>query len=136
MAEQITAFFAEERNARVLDDLLAGRVSLVESEPAPAMLAAEAAAALPFAGKKLVFTGTLSTMTRRDAEELVARHGARATGSVSKSTDWLVAGEEAGSKLDKAQALGVTVLDEAGFLGLLVERGIDGSREDESSGDS
>jgi DNA ligase (NAD+) len=125
MAEQITAFYAEERNRRVLDDLLDGRVTLIETEPAPAMLAAEAAAALPLAGKKFVFTGTLSAMTRRDAEELVARHGARATGSVSKSTDWLVAGEEAGSKLDKAQKLGVTVLDEAGFLALLAERGVE-----------
>ncbi|HEX2163697.1 MAG TPA: NAD-dependent DNA ligase LigA [Thermoanaerobaculia bacterium] len=125
MAEQIGAFFADERNARVLDDLLAGRVTPIEHEPSPAALAAEAAAALPFAGKKLVFTGTLSAMTRRDAEELVARHGARATGSVSKSTDWLVAGEEAGSKLDKAQALGVTVLSEEEFLALLAEHGIE-----------
>jgi DNA ligase (NAD+) len=125
MAEQITAFFAEERNRRVLDDLLDGRVALIETEPAPAMLAAEAAAALPFAGKKFVFTGTLAAMTRRDAEDLVARHGARATGSVSKATDWLVAGEEAGSKLDKAQQLGVTVLGEEEFLELLAERGIE-----------
>jgi DNA ligase (NAD+) len=109
----------------VLDDLLDGRVTLIETEPAPAMLAAEAAAALPLAGKKFVFTGTLSAMTRRDAEELVARHGARATGSVSKSTDWLVAGEEAGSKLDKARQLGVTVLGEEEFLALLAERGVE-----------
>ncbi|HUO87162.1 MAG TPA: helix-hairpin-helix domain-containing protein, partial [Thermoanaerobaculia bacterium] len=129
MAEQITAFLAEEHNRRVLDDLLAGRVTLVESEPAPARLAAEAAAALPFAGKKFVFTGTLAAMTRREAEELVGRHGARATGSVSKSTDWLVAGEEAGSKLDKAEQLGVTVLDEAGFLELLAERGVEPAAE-------
>ena len=124
MAEQITAWFAEERNARVLDDLLAGRVSLIEHAPAPAMLAAEAAAGLPFAGKKFVFTGTLATMTRRDAEELVARHGARATGSVSKSTDWVVAGEEVGSKLETAQRLGVPVLGEAEFLNLLADHGV------------
>jgi DNA ligase (NAD+) len=121
MAEQITAFFADERNARAVDDLLARGIRLVEGEPAPAAAAAD----LPFAGKKLVFTGTLTAMTRRDAEELVARHGARATGSVSKSTDWLVAGEEAGSKLDTARRLGVTVLGEAEFLKLLTDHGVE-----------
>jgi DNA ligase (NAD+) len=121
MAEQITAFFAEERNRQAIDALLARGVRLVEGEPAAA--AAEVAA-LPFAGKKFVFTGSLTTMTRRDAEDLVARHGARATGSVSKSTDWVVAGEEVGSKLETAQRLGVPVLGEAEFLKLLADHGV------------
>jgi DNA ligase (NAD+) len=125
MAEQITAFFAEERNRRG-----ARRPPRRPGHPdrdraGPGHLAAEAAAALPFAGKKFVFTGTLSAMTRRDAEELVARHGARATGSVSKATDWLVAGEEAGSKLDKPAEARRDGARRGGFLALLAERGIE-----------
>ncbi len=119
MAEQIRGFFAEERNTAVLDALLDGRVTLVETEPAPV------APAGALAGKRFVFTGALDSMSRREAQELVSRHGARATGSVSKSTDYLVAGAEPGSKLDDARGHGVTVLDERAFLELLAEAGIE-----------
>jgi len=71
------------------------------------------------AGKTLVLTGTLPTLTRDTAKEMIESAGGRVSGSVSKKTDYVVAGAEAGSKLDKAQALGVEILDEAGLLALL-----------------
>ena len=73
----------------------------------------------PLAGKTFVLTGTLPTLTRDEAKELVEAAGGKVSGSVSKKTDYVVAGEEAGSKLDKARELGVEVLDEAGLRSLL-----------------
>ena len=73
----------------------------------------------PLYGKTMVFTGTLPTMGRTQAQQMAQAVGAKITGSVSKKTDYVVAGSEAGSKLTKAEALGVTVLDEAEFLELL-----------------
>jgi DNA ligase (NAD+) len=70
------------------------------------------------AGKTVVFTGTLG-LPRAEAEELVRRHGGRATSSISKKTGYLVAGEEAGSKIEKAKKLGVQVLTEREFLELV-----------------
>jgi len=84
---------------------------------------AAAAAGQPLAGKRFVFTGALERLSRRDAQELVEALGARATGSVSKSTDYVVVGEEAGSKAENARRLGVATLDEAAFLELLREHG-------------
>jgi DNA ligase (NAD+) len=75
----------------------------------------QAAADERFAGKQFVLTGTLSEFSRDDARGLIESRGGRVTSSVSKKTDYVVAGEEAGSKLDKANSLGVTVLDEAAF---------------------
>lgn len=72
-----------------------------------------------FAGKQFVLTGTLSNYTRDEAKALIEGRGGRVTSSVSKKTDYLIAGDEAGSKLDKATTLGVTVLDEAAFKGML-----------------
>lgn len=117
MAEEITGFFGDERTAKLLDTLLAKvEPEIVETSPddEPGALA----------GLKIVFTGGMSAMSRDEAKELVEAHGAKAVGSVSKNTDLVVAGEEAGSKLEKAQALGVRVLDEAGFLAFLAEKGI------------
>jgi DNA ligase (NAD+) len=71
------------------------------------------------AGKTFVLTGTLSSMTREQAQAALEELGHKVTGSVSRRTDYLVAGEEAGSKLDKARALRVPVLDEPGFLDFL-----------------
>ena len=124
MAEQITAFFREPKNAEVLDALLT-RLQLVETAPAPVTSDSPTAAVLPLAGKKIVFTGGLTRLARREAQELAERLGARATGSVSKSTDWVVVGEDAGSKADDARKLGVATLDEDGFIALLREHGVE-----------
>ncbi len=135
MAEQIVAFFGDPRNGEILDALLA-KVHLAEGPPRPAAAAAaggeageagaaDAAAALPLAGRKFVFTGSMERLSRPDAQALIEELGGRATGSVSKSTDYVVVGEDAGSKADKARALGLTILDEAGFLALLAQHGVE-----------
>ena len=80
---------------------------------------AKAATEGPLAGKTLVVTGTLEKYKRDEIEELIEKHGGRAASSVSKKTDYLVAGEEAGSKLAKAQQLGVPVISEAEFEKLI-----------------
>lgn len=129
MAEQITAFFRDAKTAEELDALLT-KLELIETEPAPLTAPADpsdpsTAAVLPLAGKKIVFTGGLTRLSRPEAQEIIERLGARATGSVSKSTDWVVIGEDAGSKADNARKLGVATLDEEGFLALLREHGVE-----------
>jgi DNA ligase (NAD+) len=131
MAEQIVAFFAEPHNAEVLDALLA-RMEVEETAPvvpsavsaAGADASAEGEASGPLlAGKKFVFTGGLAQVSRTRAQELIESLGARAVGSVSKKTDYVVIGEDPGSKADDARRLGVTTLDEEQFLALLREAG-------------
>ena len=117
VAQSIHAFFAESHNQQVIDALLEAGFEWPESE------GVAEAVPLPFAGKTFVLTGTLPTLTREDAKEMIESLGGKVAGSVSKKTDWVVAGSEAGSKLDKAQALGVAILDEAGLLALLDGKG-------------
>jgi DNA ligase (NAD+) len=83
---------------------------------------AERKASGPFAGKIVVLTGTLSSMGRDEAKQRIEAAGGKVTGSVSKKTDYVVAGTEAGSKLDRATELGLAVLDEDGFLKLLEKK--------------
>lgn len=115
MAEVIAAFFDDPRNAAVIDALLA-RVHLREEAPAPSGGALD--------GATFVFTGGLASVSRDRAKQLIESLGARATGSVSKRTTFVVAGEDAGSKLDKARDLGIEILDEAAFLTLLAKHGV------------
>ena len=108
VAESVVRFFGEPRNVAVLDALLEAGVA-----PAPEDAPATEG---PFAGKVVVFTGNLERLTRDGAKELIRRLGGKATGSVSKKTDLVVAGPGAGSKLEKARQLGVEVIDEDEFL--------------------
>ena len=113
IAESIVGYFADARNRETIEGLRSAGVRL-RQERAPVDTAA-----LPWKGQTFVITGTLATMTRREAEGKVKALGASATSSVSRKTNWVVAGESAGSKLATAERLGVRVLDEAGLLGLL-----------------
>jgi DNA ligase (NAD+) len=115
VAESIAAFFREPHNREVVEQLRAAGVRWPEGARA------KKAAAGAFAGKIVVLTGTLSTMGRDDAKERIEAAGGKVTGSVSKKTDYVIAGAEAGSKLDRATELGVTVLDEDAFLKMLGE---------------
>jgi DNA ligase (NAD+) len=112
VAESIHTFFAQPHNREVVEQLRACGVTWPEGEPEPR-------AALPLAGKTVVLTGTLPTLSRDQAKDLLEAAGAKVAGSVSKKTDYVVAGAEAGSKLEKAQLLGVAVLDEDGLQRLL-----------------
>ena len=111
VAESIVAFFRDPANVRLVDALLAAGV-----EP---HWEAQDTSAGPLAGVTVVVTGTLASMGRSEAEEAVRQAGGKAAGSVSKKTGLVVAGENAGSKLTKAQSLGVRVIGEAEFLALL-----------------
>lgn len=117
VAESIHTFFAQPHNREVVEQLRACGVHWDEGAPAekaPQILA----------GKTVVLTGTMPTMGRDEAKELLEAAGAKVSGSVSKKTSYVVAGAEAGSKLTKAQELGVPVLDEAGMLALLKGEGL------------
>jgi DNA ligase (NAD+) len=117
VAQSIHTFFGQPHNREVAEQLRAAGVHWPEHE------GSADSQPKPLAGKTFVLTGTLPTLTRDQAKELLEAAGAKVAGSVSKKTDYVVAGDEAGSKLDKAQALGVPVLDEAGQQALLAEVG-------------
>ena len=112
VAASIARFFAEPHNVEVIEQLRAAGVHWTEGKPA-------AAANSPIAGKTFVLTGTLPTLTRDEARDMIEALAGKVVGSVSKKTDYVVAGAEAGSKLDKAQTLGVAILDEGQFRELL-----------------
>ena len=116
VAGSIRDFFSRPEESEFLDKLARSGIQPLFPTARPA------AAAGPFAGKTVVFTGTLERRTREEAEELVRSLGGKTAGSVSAKTDLLVAGPKAGSKLDRARQLGVKVVDEAGFEGLLGDR--------------
>jgi DNA ligase (NAD+) len=109
VAESIHRFFAERQNRKVIAKLLDAGVRPAAVKKAKGRLS----------GKKLVLTGGLESMTRPEAQRRIEALGGRVVSSVSKETDWVVVGAEAGSKLKKAQALGVATLDEKQFLRLL-----------------
>jgi DNA ligase (NAD+) len=112
VAASVARFFAEPHNREVVEQLRAAGVNWPEGE-------ASVLATSPIAGKTFVLTGTLPALTRDEAKDMIEALGGKVAGSVSKKTDYVVAGAEAGSKLDKAQALGVTILDETQFRELI-----------------
>ena len=112
-ARSLVTYFADERNIAKINELKYSGVNF--NYLGQTVQAANSY----FSGKTVVLTGTLSSMGRKEATELLENLGAKVTGSVSKATDVVIAGVEAGSKLDKANALGITVLDEATFLSLI-----------------
>ena len=116
MAGHIAAFFAEPRNRSVIAALQKAGVHWKESAP-------QRKAEGPLAGQTVVLTGGLSSLTRDEARDKLEALGAKVAGSVSKKTSFVVAGEAAGSKLEKAEALGVEVWDEAKLLALLKSHG-------------
>ena len=113
VAASIKRFFGEPRNREVIEQLRAAGVTWPEQAP-PVAVGAGA-----LAGKTIVLTGSLRSFTRDEATELIRAAGGKAASSVSRRTDLVVAGEEAGSKLDKAHELGVPVIDEAEFKRIL-----------------
>ena len=112
MAKTVSETLAEDRTRELIERLRGYGLSMEEEGPAPA-------AEGPLVGKTLVLTGTLPNLTRPDATGRIEAAGGKVTGSVSKKTDYLVAGDDPGSKLTKAQDLGTEVLDEEGLLELL-----------------
>jgi DNA ligase (NAD+) len=111
VAEGVREFFSESANRKLIDHLRAVGVNMKEERQAPV--------STRFAGMTFVFTGTLAKRSREEAEALVVSHGGKPGGSVSKKTNYVVVGEDAGSKLEKAKALGVNILSEAQFENLL-----------------
>lgn len=112
VAQSIHTFFEQPHNREVVAQLRACGLRWEEGAPAERP-------PTPLSGKTLVITGTLPTLSRDQAKDLIEAAGGKVAGSVSKKTDYLVAGAEAGSKLDKARELGVAVLDEAGLREML-----------------
>ncbi|HVA87904.1 MAG TPA: BRCT domain-containing protein, partial [Candidatus Saccharimonadales bacterium] len=114
VASALAGYFTEPATSPVLTDLVEAGVEPERPTPRP-----ESAAAGPLAGRTLVVTGALPGFSREEAEAAIRAAGGKASGSVSRRTDYVLAGESAGSKLAKAQELGVPVLDEDGFRRLL-----------------
>jgi DNA ligase (NAD+) len=117
VAQSIVDFLAEPHNRQVIDALRAHGVMWQETQPAVATSASG-----KVSGKTFVLTGTLPSLSRDDAKALIETAGGKIIGSVSKKTDYVVVGEDAGSKLTKANELGIALLDEAGLIALLKEK--------------
>ena len=117
VAHYIRAFFDENHNLEIIDKLLKAGVRPIESAPVNKD-------ELPLNGRTYVVTGTLEAMGRSEAKEKLQQLGARVAGSVSAKTDWVIAGSGAGSKLSKAEELGIEIIDEAAFMSLLMQHDI------------
>ena len=117
VAHSLRTFFDQPHNREVVEQLRACGVTWTESEPLTG-------ASLPLTGQTFVLTGTLPTLSRDQAKDMLEALGAKVAGSVSKKTHGVVAGAEAGSKLDKAQELGIPVMDEEGLLALVASHGV------------
>jgi DNA ligase (NAD+) len=117
VATSVRSFLDQPANGALIDRLLEAGVRMEDPETDATL----AATARPLAGSTFVLTGTLDSMSRDEAAARIAELGGKVSGSVSRKTTWLVAGRDAGSKLDKARALGVRELDEAAFLALIMK---------------
>jgi DNA ligase (NAD+) len=117
VAQSLRTFFDQPHNREVVEQLRACGVTWTEGEPLTG-------ASLPLTGQTFVLTGTLPTLSRDQAKDMLEALGAKVAGSVSKKTHGVVAGAEAGSKLDKAQELGIPVMDEEGLLALVASHGV------------
>jgi DNA ligase (NAD+) len=113
LAHSLTTWFSDEHNRELVEQLRQAGLNF------NFLGSTSKAANSYFSGKTVVLTGALDSMGRKEATEILENLGAKVTGSVSKATDAVVAGHDAGSKLDKAQSLGITVLDESEFLELI-----------------
>jgi DNA ligase (NAD+) len=114
VAKSIRLFFDQAHNREVVEQLRACGLSWTEGEP-------QAVAPKPLSGKTFVITGTLPNLSRDQTKDMVEAAGGKVAGSVSKKTHYVVAGEDAGNKLLKAQELGIVLLDEAGLLTLIAQ---------------
>ena len=128
VAQSIRTFFDQPHNREVVEQLRACGMTWDEGERT-------AQAPKPLAGKTVVLTGTLPILTRDQAKDRLEAAGAKVAGSVSRKTHYVVAGADAGSKLDKAREFGVKVLDEAGLLALLDGAGVDDPPNPEKTDD-
>jgi len=125
VSQSLRQWFATPANQRLLEELATLGFALGQTEEEEA---ASNAGSSALAGKTFVLTGTLPTLSRRQAQERIEAAGGKVSGSVSGKTHYLVAGEEAGGKLEKARSLAVPILDEAGLLDLLAGGGERGAR--------
>ena len=110
MVQDIIQFFSDQNNQKLVEDLMRYIQPIAPEQPALDSTVS---------GKTIAFTGTLTKLSRNEAKTQAERLGARVSGSVSAKTDFLVAGETAGSKLTKARSLGVTILTEDDWIGLV-----------------
>ncbi|MGE0200714.1 MAG: NAD-dependent DNA ligase LigA [Candidatus Melainabacteria bacterium] len=118
-AETVVAFFADPETQSLIARLKAAGMHAATVDNPPALTTGANAADGVLSGKTVVLTGTLPTLTRNEAEDLIRAHGGKVSSAVSKKTHYVLAGAEAGSKLTKAENLGVTILDESAFRQLL-----------------
>jgi DNA ligase (NAD+) len=113
VAESIHEFFSQPENRMVIEKLRKAGVTMT--------MKSAAGKSTVFQGKQFVLTGKLPSLSREEATALIEHNGGRVTSSVSKKTDFLLAGEDAGSKLEKARELGVKIIDQTAFQTLLTE---------------
>ena len=131
IGKSVREFFEDPENQAMVDKLVAAGLTMEVERSTDAAGGSDI-----FAGKTFVLTGTLPNLTRDDATALLRKHGAKVTGSVSKKTNYVLAGAEAGSKLKKAEDLGVSILNEPELYGLIsqemaarTQEGDEGARE-------
>ena len=124
VAESVITFFAQETNRQIIEKLRAGGVKLESESVGPVQG--------KLAGQEFVITGKLDSMTRTEAEAKVRELGGAAGSSVTRKTTHLVAGADPGSKLDKAQALGITILSEAEFLQMIEPKGYSSTSDEDT----